>query len=159
MNTLSHTIHFKIASNDQEKSDAFLVRHNVFVIEQQVPPELEKDSFDDHPDTVHLVAYINNQPVAAARFRPLPLSSESDQVLTAKVERVAMLKKLRGHGYGGKLMQFLEAEAEKRGVRQLKLNAQLHARPFYDQLGYESYGDIFMDAGIEHIAMKKELLS
>lgn len=159
MSTLSRTMQIKIVSDQQEKIDAFLVRHEVFVMEQQVPPDLEKDAYDDHPDTVHLVAYIGNKPVAAARFRTLPSSPESDHKIIAKVERVAVLKSYRGNGNGQKLMYYLEQEAIKRGVQVLKLNAQLHASPFYAQLGYESYGDLFMDAGIKHVAMKKELPS
>ena len=37
------------------------------------------------------------------------------------------------------------------------LNGQISAQPFYERLGYEAYGEIFLDANIEHRAMKKHL--
>jgi predicted GNAT family N-acyltransferase len=37
----------------------------------------------------------------------------------------------------------------------VELHAQLQAIPFYEKLGFESFGDIFLDAGIQHVAMKK----
>ncbi|HEX6923056.1 MAG TPA: GNAT family N-acetyltransferase, partial [Bacillales bacterium] len=32
-----------------------------------------------------------------------------------------------------------------------------HAEQFYKRLGYETYSDQFLDAGIPHVAMKKEI--
>lgn len=54
-------------------------------------------------------------------------------------------------------MLAIEGAAREAGFRQLKLNAQIHARRFYEKLGYEPYGESFAEAGIEHIAMVKAL--
>ena len=37
------------------------------------------------------------------------------------------------------------------------LHAQTYARSLYEAAGYEPRGRIFMEAGIEHIAMEKHL--
>ncbi len=37
------------------------------------------------------------------------------------------------------------------------LHGQTHARGFYQQLGYAAYGELFSEAGIEHISTRKEL--
>ena len=54
-------------------------------------------------------------------------------------------------------MEALHDEARSRGLRALALNAQLHAIGFYEQLGYRAHGPVFLDAGIEHRAMDREL--
>lgn len=133
-------------------SDAFAVRRAVFIEEQAVPEELELDEFDHDASTIHFVARnAGGQPVGTARIRPY---GTSDAV---KVERVAVLRDWRGTGLGRRLMAALESEARSTGYRLAKLNAQTHARAFYEGLGYEPRGDLFMEANIEHIAMEKRL--
>jgi predicted GNAT family N-acyltransferase len=38
------------------------------------------------------------------------------------------------------------------------LAAQLSAQTLYDRAGYGAYGDVFLDAGIDHVMMSKALL-
>jgi predicted GNAT family N-acyltransferase len=146
------TYSVKRVQNEMEKEQALNVRRRVFIDEQQVPEELEVDEHD-HPNasTLHVLA-VNEQGqvVGAGRLREYEPG-------TGKVERVAVLSSCRGHGLGRLLMEKLENEAKEQNYRTLKLNAQLHAQPFYERLGYQPYGDTFMDAGIEHIAMVKSL--
>jgi predicted GNAT family N-acyltransferase len=52
----------------------------------------------------------------------------------------------------------LEAKAKEKGLLKAKLHGQTHARRFYEKAGYtEITGDIFMEEGIPHIAMGKNL--
>ncbi|MGH8696483.1 MAG: GNAT family N-acetyltransferase, partial [Burkholderiales bacterium] len=37
------------------------------------------------------------------------------------------------------------------------LNAQTHAAPFYAGHGFAAFGDEFMEAGIPHVAMAREI--
>lgn len=134
----------KITSED--KSDAFCVRRRVFVEEQRVPMELEIDEYED--EATHFVAYIDGEPVGTARLR-------WKDHLTAKAERVAVMKPYRGNGIGKLLMQALEEEARRKNATSIQLHAQIQAQRFYERLGYKAYGDLFFDADIEHIAMKK----
>jgi predicted GNAT family N-acyltransferase len=45
--------------------------------------------------------------------------------------------------------------AQRRGDAAVVLNAQLTARGFYERHGFAPEGAVFMDAGIEHIAMRR----
>ena len=54
-------------------------------------------------------------------------------------------------------MDEIEKFASINGLRKLKLNAQTHAIPFYSGLGYKIISEEFMDAGIPHKTMVKEL--
>ena len=63
----------------------------------------------------------------------------------------------RGLGVGAALMARIEAEAAAQGLQGVKLTAQESAVSFYLRLGYELFGEPFMDAGIPHRWMKKAL--
>src|SRR5206468_16513 len=67
-----------------------------------------------------------------------------------KVGRVAVLSEHRGAGVGALLMRCIEATARECRLTRLDLDAQVHAIPFYEKLGYVADGDIFLDANIEH---------
>lgn len=146
----NNTQEIRKVSNAQEKADAFAVRREVFVLEQNVPEALELDEYDHDPDVIHFVAYRNGEAKGAGRFRRY----EAD---TAKVERVAVLASERGTGLGRELMLAIEQAAQEAGYTTLKLHAQCHAQRFYEKLGYQAVGEIFEEAGIEHICMFKQL--
>lgn len=119
------------------------IRFEVFVDEQQVPPELELDEHDEAAR--HWLAREGGQPLGTARVVELPDAW--------KVGRVAVLAKARGKGVGKALLRHIEGEAREAGARKLVLESQVHAIPFYEGLGYAAHGPEFMDAGIPHRKM------
>jgi predicted GNAT family N-acyltransferase len=132
--------------------EALFVRRRVFIDEQNVPEDLEIDEFDTEESLAQhfIAADTNGHVLAAARLRPY-------EEQTGKIERVAVLADHRGKGLGKIIMEKIEETARHKGFRYVKLNAQISAQEFYEKLGYTAVGGIFMDAGIEHIAMKKKL--
>lgn len=135
--------------DDQELySDALFVRRKVFIEEQGVPEEEEIDFFEE--DSVHFVLYAQNQPVGAGRLRMI-----GDGI--GKMERICILPHYRNKGAGRLIMERIEKFARESGLLQAKLNAQTHAEPFYQKLGYETVSGVFMDAGIPHVTMIKTL--
>ncbi len=136
------------ADTDARYEDALDVRYAVFVDEQGVPEDLEVDEHE--ADALHFVAYDErDEPVGAARLREY-----ADGV--GKVERVAVREARRGEGWGAALMDALEAAARER-YDELYLHAQLPAAEFYDRRGYVRDGDEFEEAGIPHVAMRRQL--
>ena len=145
------TYQIQSVNNEKEMADALSVRKAVFIVEQEVPADLEIDEHDEaNSGTIHFVVYKEEQPVGASRLRTYAPG-------VGKIERVAVLHSERGTGLGRQIMIAMEEKAQDQGYETLKLNAQTHAQRFYEKLGYEAYGDIFDDAGIEHIAMVKNL--
>ncbi|WP_027417554.1 GNAT family N-acetyltransferase [Aneurinibacillus terranovensis] len=144
--------HVKSADDAATLKKALAVRRSVFIEEQNVPEELELDEHDvAGTGTRHfIIANENGEAVAAARLRPY------DQGM-GKVERVAVLAVHRGKGLGRKIMEAVEKAAREEKFTALKLNAQISAQPFYEELGYQPRGEHFIDAGIEHIAMIKTM--
>ena len=70
---------------------------------------------------------------------------------------MAVEARVRGLGVGARLLAGAEDEARAAGAEQMVLHAQIRAEPFYAANGYAPEGEGFMDAGIEHIAMRKAL--
>ena len=124
------------------KDDAMAIRHEVFVVEQCVPPEEELDEEDER--CVHAVAY-DAQGVPLGTGRLLP---------NAHIGRMAVKAEYRGLGVGSKLLDALVNEARRRRHLEVVLSAQLHARKFYANHGFVAEGGIYMDAGIEQITMR-----
>ena len=137
----------KIVENQRELEDAFTVRKIVFVEEQNVPLEEEIDQFED--EATHFVMYQEDAPAAAGRFRVVDGYG--------KVERICVMKEARKTGAGKAMMNAIESYALAQGLRKLKLNAQTQAIPFYAGLGYEVVSEEFLDAGIPHRTMIKEV--
>jgi len=89
------------------------------------------------------------------KFTLLPLPSRGSS--TSKVERICILEEYRGKHLGNLIMQTLEEHAKETGMSKIILNAQTHAVPFYEKLGYVITSPEFMDADIPHRAMEKNI--
>jgi predicted GNAT family N-acyltransferase len=71
--------------------------------------------------------------------------------------RLAAGKAARSTGLGRLLVDAIEQREAERWLAAVELHALTHARSFYQQLSYAAYGDLFSEAGIEHISTRKEL--
>ncbi|WP_110929122.1 GNAT family N-acetyltransferase [Bacillus massiliglaciei] len=137
-----------IAATPEERTQAYSIRKKVFVEEQRVPLEEEIDQYEDEA-THFLLLDDQGSPSGAGRFRIL------DGI--GKVERICVLADKREKGAGAAIMGKIEEFAKQHPVSQLKLNAQVTAIPFYEKLGYHIVSKEFMDAGIPHKTMVKNL--
>lgn len=130
--------------------DAMHIRRIVFQKGQRIS---EKDDFDGNDDTAtHIVVYHKEQPVGTGRLRKV----NED---TVKIERVAVLEAMRGRGIGKLIMQTLDAHAASMGTQRATLDAQTHAKAFYESLGYQAEGEAFEEVGMPHIVMTKQFAS
>jgi len=129
---------------------AFTIRIEVFVKEQGVPLEDEFDEFDTlNGLSEHILVYYNEQPVGTGRVRWV------DGI--GKLERICILEPYRKFGLGKVIINALEEIAEEKGVSQVKLHGQTQAEVFYKKLGYQTSSSMFIEDGIPHILMIKEL--
>lgn len=121
------------------------VRIAVFVIEQNIPEELEWDEHD--AVSMHVLAEdAAGTPIGCGRLLP-----------DGHIGRLAVLSDWRGQGVGAALLARLTELARERGDRRVLLNAQVQAMPFYARFGYEPVGAPFEEAGIPHQAMERLL--
>lgn len=130
----------KINDPDDLKK-AFAIRYEVFVDEQNCPPDLETEGNDN---STHFLATVNDDPAGAARWR------KTDKGI--KLERFAVLKKYRGLGVGQALVNAVLSDLPKEDTY-IYLHSQSHATGLYDKLGFEKVGDEFEEAGMKHFKM------
>ncbi|PWG65508.1 GNAT family N-acetyltransferase [Spiribacter halobius] len=121
------------------------LRIEVFVEEQGVPPELEWDEHD--AISRHFLALAPDETVIGTG-RLLP---------DGKVGRMAVARAWRGRGVGSALLEAIVDAARRDGHEALVLAAQLHALPFYANLGFEAFGEPFDEAGLPHRMMRRRL--
>lgn len=133
--------------NKKDHKKAQEIRHEVFVIGQKVPAELEVDEFEK--DAIHYLAFFNNNPVGAARWR---ITNEG-----VKLERFAVLEEYRGRGIGSamveKILSDIKRDPETKDL-EIYLHSQLDAISLYRKYGFVKYGNMFDEAGLMHYAMR-----
>jgi predicted GNAT family N-acyltransferase len=149
-----------VVRSTADMAQALAVRRRVFIDEQGVPEEIEIDQHDVVLDgdseragagAQHILAMLDGRPVATGRL----VLEEADG--RPHIGRVAVLPEHRGRGFGRAVMAALHDLACQQGATAVTLAAQLHAVSFYEKLGYEARGEVFLDAGIEHRWMDIEL--
>ena len=136
-----------VDSSSELMPAVFALRHEVFVLEQLVPLELERDEYDE--SATHLVALRDGDVIGTLRI--------VINVQSAKIGRMAVRATARRQGTGSRLMRRAGEAVLQKGVHEIVLHAQLTAKEFYRGLGYREQGDTFEEAGIAHVAMHKKL--
>lgn len=133
--------------DDAEIAAALALREEVFCGEQGVSLAEERDGLDE--EALHLVVVDDGVVVATCRLLV--------EGTTVKLGRMAVSRTRRGLGLARALITEAETRARALGARRMVLAAQLNAQALYDRAGYDTYGDVFLDAGIEHVMMAKTL--
>ena len=132
------------------QAQAAPLRESVFVTEQGVPADIERDAAD--AQALHALAFNRlGQAVGTGR-----LVRQDDG--SGKIGRMAVLPTVRGAGVGGALLRALREQAVGMGLRSLVLNAQTPVIDFYKGLGFEVCSEEFTEAGLAHRKMRQALL-
>jgi predicted GNAT family N-acyltransferase len=132
---------------EAEFAAALDLRHEVFCLEQGVPEHEELDGRDR--EALHLVAVEGDQLLGVCRLLVVGA--------TAQFSRLAVRASARRRGIATALLAAADQESRAAGAHRLVLHAQTYARGLYDSAGYRARGRVFVEAGIEHIAMEKRL--
>ena len=130
-------------------AEAQVIRTTVFVDEQKVPVDIERDAADAH--AVHALAR-NRLGMAVGTGRLLAADGPGHP---ARIGRMAVSRALRGAGVGHAVLEALMAAAGQRGDAQVMLHAQVSALGFYERAGFVAHGDRFEEAGIAHQEMRR----
>jgi len=119
------------------------IRRHVFIDEQQIPEELEWDA--DDAGSTHFLISCGAEPIGTARL-----------LSDGRIGRVALMPQWRGQGLGEQLMRAVMAHAQSLGMQTLHLSAQTYALDFYRRLGFTPCSEEYLEAGIPHLAMRRE---
>ena len=154
----------KLVETEEELRAAHAVRMRVFVQEQGVPEEEEVDEYDELPwvsgvpgaEATHVVAMVGGVTVGAGRV-VCPVTPAAAEQAEARIGRMAVDWAWRRRGIGSGVLEKLEEVAGLRGADQAVLHAQTYVKSFYAAHGYVEEGRVFLEAGIEHVQMRKRL--
>ncbi len=131
-----------IVSWADKRDELLAVRRAVFIEEQGVPESIEIDGRD--ADCRHVLAIDSEgRPIGSARLDA-----------SGKIGRMAVLADCRGRGVGTAMLRAMMDHGRASGIAGFHLSAQITAVDFYKKMGFQTTGDKFLEAGIEHINMK-----
>jgi predicted GNAT family N-acyltransferase len=138
----------------------YALRHEVFVVGQDVPEDLERDELD--AQAAHVVALRAGVVVGTGRLVDGRIDEQGrlecgTAGTVGTIGRMAVAEHVRGCGTGRALLDLLVQHAADRGLPAVELHAQLHARAFYERAGFTPFGEVYLEAGIEHLGMRRGL--
>ena len=117
------------------------IRTDVFVDEQGIDSKLDFDGLDEV--ATHVLVFSQGKTIGTGRI-----------LNDGHIGRIAVLKAYRNQGVGAAVLNALLTEAKKSNYQRVYLGSQMHAVAFYQKFGFNTCGDVFMDAGLEHIKME-----
>lgn len=136
-------MHIELLCWSEAREQASAIRESVFVHEQGVPSALELDAMDVH--CVHALARLRDgRAIGTGRLLP-----------NGHIGRMAVLAEWRRQGVGGALLERLVSAAWARGQCEVALSAQTQALEFYRHHGFSAEGEVYLEAGIAHRAMRR----
>ena len=135
-------IDIAIVNWSDKQAELYSVRRAVFIEEQNVPESIELDGRD--PDCFHVLASdTKGRPIGTARMDG-----------KGKIGRMAVMHNYRRRGIGRKMIQVLMDYGRKNSITDFHVSSQITAIGFYRKMGFEPFGEEFIEAGITHINMK-----
>lgn len=137
----------KIALNSEEIDICYKLREIIFIQEQNVPVDREKD--DDDKVAIHFLLYEGQEPIGVGR-----IVCNSDLAI---IGRLGVLKDYRKMGAGAFLMKEIIDYCKSQNFQKIILGAQEHAIVFYEKLGFSICSGKYMDANIPHFKMQLKI--
>ena len=133
-----------------ELYDLLRLRSEVFVVEQDCV-FLDLDSID--LDCFHLLGYAQTKLLAYARIVP-----GGRLYKEASIGRVVTSPAVRKSGIGKKLMQqSIDKLYDTFGKTPIRIGAQFYLKKFYESFGFTQVNEIYLEDGIQHIYMIKNV--
>ena len=121
------------------------IRTQVFVLEQECPAIEEFDDADNVAE--HYLGYADNEPAIICRVL-------YPQENVAKIGRIATLKEFRGKGFASNLLKWVIAKLQNNeNIDEIQMSAQEHAIGLYKKLGFQAYGESYIEDYLPHRMM------
>lgn len=129
------------------------LRQEVFVVEQNCP---YLDADDQDQSAIHMLGIDHNGDLHAyARL----IEKGKSYTDFYSIGRVVISSSYRRQGEGQRLMIATLEKARNMGWFPIKISAQVYTIPFYQKLGFNTYGESYLEDGIPHIAMLYTIVS
>ena len=126
------------------------IRHEVFVLEQEVFAASDVDAHDASAATIKVLAFAGDEPGGAVRLYPLePGVWQGD--------RLAVLAPFRAWNLGGPLVRFAVDTAAALGGTEMVAHVQAANVRFFERLGWVRRGEPEVYVGLPHQSMAIDL--
>ncbi len=137
-------------SGPDEEALHHRIRHEVFVLEQEVFADSDLDAHDASDATMKVLAWAGDQPAGAVRLYPLePEVWQGD--------RLAVLPTFRAWNVGGALVRFAVETAAVLGGVEMVAHVQTANVRFFERLGWCRRGEPEIYVGLPHQLMSIDL--
>ena len=144
-----NNILFKTPSSSEEFKKYDLFRWKILRKPLGKSIESLKDEYED--SSYHLIGVIDNKIIACGRLH-------FNNAYEAQIRYMAIDEHYQKKGIGLKVIELLEAEAKKKQINKIVLNARNHVIEFYKKSGYKAVRKYKgSDTGIPHTTMEKIL--
>lgn len=147
MSAISYTLKSFPELTTTELYAILQLRAEVFVVEQHCPYQ-DLDGKDQ--SSYHVLGWLNDKLVAYCRILPKGISYPH----AASIGRVVNSPSLRGQGVGKSLMlHAIELCRTLFPGESITISAQHYLLRFYQDLGFQEQGDVYLEDDIPHIEM------
>lgn len=111
---------------------------------------LDITSLGNEKDSIHIAGFEGSTLQCCLLLTPLGADS-------LQMRQVAVVTTMQSKGLGRELVLYSEKIARDLGYKEIVLHARKNVVGFYEKLGYNTYGDEYIEVTIPHISMKKHL--
>jgi len=127
-----------------------MVRLRDAILRRPLGLSFTEEELEEEKDNLLIAAYEDRQLMGCCML----VEEEPDSV---RLRQMAVVKDLQGKGLGRALLTFAENLARDRGYKKICMHARKNALGFYEKLGYRTTGEEFLELGIPHFLMEKNL--
>ena len=144
-------VHFlEISYNTKYYKEACRLRDDI--LRKPLGMSLYDQNLEEEKDHIHIIGKsLEDNVIAYLQFKII------DEKL-AKMQQVVVLPKYQSIGVGKSLVNFSEKFISNIGIKSILLHAREPVVGFYEKLGYEKFGEKFLEVTIPHHKMNKNLI-
>jgi len=132
---------------------ALAIREIVFIEEQGVPQEVERD--DEDETAFHVLAVRGGHAIGTGRLVTTQPPPDQETGKWGRIGRMAVLASNRRGGVGRQILHALEQHAREQSLNGIVLHAEVLSEGFYQREGYAAFEAVFEEAGMPHVRSKK----
>jgi hypothetical protein len=112
--------------------------------------KLNDEDLKEDREQIIVILLKNDQLLASLQLKPLSKS-------LVKLRQMAVYDTVQRQGLGSLLIGYAENFCLLNDYTSIELHAREVAVPFYERLGFNKVSDVFMEVGIPHYKMMKQL--
>ena len=135
------------------------IRHEVFVLEQEVFAASDVDAHDASPATIKVLAYAASGGSAREAGGAVRLYPREDEPGVWQGDRLAVLAPFRAWNLGGPLVRFAVDTAAALGGVEMVAHVQAANVRFFERLGWVRRGEPELYVGLPHQLMAIYLMA